>query len=73
MRPDVRVLLSSGFSEQDAFERFAEDGPAGFIQKPYVADDLTEKLREVIHARTGRATAASSELPHRRDERSPTA
>ena len=33
--PDVRVVLSSGYSEDEIRERFAERGFAGFIQKPY--------------------------------------
>jgi len=34
MNPVVRVLLTSGYNEQDSTNRFAGKGPAGFIQKP---------------------------------------
>ncbi len=43
--PDIRVILSSGFNEQDATSRFAGSGLAGFIQKPYELDQLRDALR----------------------------
>ncbi|MEJ5221786.1 MAG: PAS domain S-box protein, partial [Tepidiforma sp.] len=46
--PRVRVLLTSGYNEQDATERFAGKGLAGFIQKPYRPLDLLEKVREAL-------------------------
>jgi len=49
--PDVRVVLSSGYSEQDAIQRFSTPGLAGFIQKPYRAEALIGKLRGVIASR----------------------
>ena len=46
--PDVLVIMSSGYSEQDVTGRFAGKGLAGFIQKPYQLKSLEEKLREVL-------------------------
>jgi DNA-binding NtrC family response regulator len=34
IRPDVRVLLCSGYNEVEAVPRFTGKGLAGFIQKP---------------------------------------
>ena len=48
IRPDVRVILTSGFSQQDTMARFGASGLAGFIQKPYRPDELLDKLREVL-------------------------
>ena len=48
VRPQVRVLLSSGYNEVEAVQRFAGKGLAGFIQKPYTAAGLAEKVKEVI-------------------------
>ena len=45
---DVRVILSSGFSEEEVTERFAGQGLAGFIQKPYRSATLKAKLRDVL-------------------------
>jgi DNA-binding NarL/FixJ family response regulator len=43
--PDIRVLVSSGYSEDAAAEQFSQLGLAGFIQKPYRHDTLIAKLR----------------------------
>ena len=50
IRPDARVLLMSGFNEQEAIARFAGKGLAGFIQKPFNISALSEKLQQVIPA-----------------------
>ncbi|MEZ6184346.1 MAG: response regulator [Planctomycetota bacterium] len=46
--PDVRVVLSSGYTEQDATHRFVGRGLAGFIQKPYRLDTLEKILRRIL-------------------------
>jgi PAS domain S-box-containing protein len=48
LHPGVVVILCSGYNEQDATQRFAGKGLAGFIQKPYRSDGLRAKLREVL-------------------------
>jgi CheY-like chemotaxis protein len=48
IRPDARVILTSGYNEQDATNRFAGKGLAGFLQKPFKPDVLYEKLMTVI-------------------------
>jgi PAS domain S-box-containing protein len=48
IRPDVRVVLSSGYGEQEAAERFAGAGLGAFIQKPYQPQSLVETLRRVL-------------------------
>ena len=40
IRPDVRVILSSGYNEQEAGKRFSGKGLAGFVQKPYRQSEL---------------------------------
>jgi PAS domain S-box-containing protein len=45
--PEVRVVLSSGFNEVEAIRRFEGRGLAGFIQKPYTAAALAEKIAAV--------------------------
>jgi PAS domain S-box-containing protein len=46
--PDVIVVLSSGYNEQDLIDRFAGEGMAGFIQKPYVLSKLRDRLVAVL-------------------------
>jgi PAS domain S-box-containing protein len=45
---DVRVVLSSGYNEQEVTQRFVGQGLAGFIQKPYQVETLKERLRAVL-------------------------
>ncbi len=52
LRPGVKVILSSGYNEQDIFSRFAGKGLAGFVQKPYTSEELLAKIREALQ-RTG--------------------
>jgi PAS domain S-box-containing protein len=40
--PDVRVVMSSGYTEEEIGSRFAGEGLAGFVQKPYTLDHLKE-------------------------------
>ncbi|HWD98490.1 MAG TPA: response regulator, partial [Bryobacteraceae bacterium] len=47
IRPDVRVLATSGYSEAEAFSRFGDEID-GFIQKPYKAAKLAEKVHEIL-------------------------
>ena len=44
VRPDVRVVLASGYAEQDATERFDGMGLTGFIQKPFRLQELKDML-----------------------------
>jgi PAS domain S-box-containing protein len=44
IRSDVRVIISSGFSEEDMKEQFAEEMPAGFIHKPFKLEILRYKI-----------------------------
>jgi len=44
INPKVRVLISSGCSEQEAMLRFKREQVAGFIKKPYSADALVSVI-----------------------------
>jgi PAS domain S-box-containing protein len=46
--PSVRVVLTSGYNEQDATTRFVGKGLAGFIQKPYRPADLIERVNALL-------------------------
>ena len=47
IQPEVKVLLSSGYNEQDATSEFAGRGLAGFVQKPYRLKSLLEMVSRV--------------------------
>ena len=48
INPDVRVLLMSGFNENEAISRFNGKGLAGFVQKPFEAEQLESKVNEAL-------------------------
>jgi PAS domain S-box-containing protein len=48
LKPDVRVLMSSGFNEQEVTRKFDGTGLSGFIQKPYNIMEVSKKLYEII-------------------------
>jgi len=50
LRPQARVVLSSGRSEEDTRSRIAAGGDVGFIQKPYGPAQLVEALRAALAA-----------------------
>jgi CheY-like chemotaxis protein len=51
MRPEIPVLLSSGYSEAEAMRRFVGRGLAGFLQKPYLPETLSANLRQALPRR----------------------
>ena len=48
LRPDVKVILCSGYDEHEATRRFTSEGLAGFIQKPYILRDLSSMIAQVL-------------------------
>jgi PAS domain S-box-containing protein len=48
LRPDVRVLLMSGYAEQEVMTRFEGKGLAGFLQKPFQLPTLLAKVRQAL-------------------------
>ena len=62
LQSDIPVVLSSGYNEADATRRFTGKGLAGFIQKPYAAAGLAEKIKIALELRAAarcRARGAS--------------
>jgi PAS domain S-box-containing protein len=49
IRPGVPVIGSSGYSESVAKERFGGQGLASFLQKPYSARVLADRVKRVMH------------------------
>jgi PAS domain S-box-containing protein len=48
LKPDVKVIMSSGFNQQEITEKFVGKGLAGFIQKPYRMTVLKEALKDML-------------------------
>jgi signal transduction histidine kinase/CheY-like chemotaxis protein len=50
IRPDARIIVSSGYTESDAIQHFAGSAPSAFIQKPYQPNALSQRIAEVIES-----------------------
>jgi len=47
VRPELPILMMSGYTEEDVTPQFGKAGPGatGFIQKPFMAEELIAVLR----------------------------
>lgn len=59
IKPDLPVLLTSGFREHDVMRRFLDRRPIGFLQKPF---DFAEVISR-IEAALGTVLDSSRSLP----------
>ena len=50
-RPEIRVLFMSGYTDDDIVRRGLLQPGAPFLQKPFVAADLSRKVRDVLDGR----------------------
>jgi CheY-like chemotaxis protein len=48
IQPDVAIVISSGYSEQTARERFGASAVEAFIQKPYTGVELVQKIQAAL-------------------------
>jgi two-component system, cell cycle sensor histidine kinase and response regulator CckA len=48
IKPDVKILLSSGYSIDGEASEILKRGCDGFIQKPFNIKALSQKLRKII-------------------------
>jgi two-component system, cell cycle sensor histidine kinase and response regulator CckA len=48
INPEVRVIVSSGYSHENAISNYSDYGFKACIIKPYIMDDLSEVLNDVM-------------------------
>jgi signal transduction histidine kinase len=48
IRPDLPIILSSGYDEVEASRRFVSKGLAGFLQKPFTTTDLVRCIAKAL-------------------------
>jgi PAS domain S-box-containing protein len=55
MKPDLPILMMSGYTEQVVAPQFNNSGPGttGFLQKPFLAEDLIAVLRRFAESASG--------------------
>jgi CheY-like chemotaxis protein len=51
--PNLKIVLTSGYPEEDARAAFPPSAVAGFLQKPYTVAALLEKVDEALHGGGG--------------------
>ncbi len=48
LRPDIRVIFTSGYTRDVFLDKGIGDGDLDFLQKPILPDVLLKKVREVL-------------------------
>lgn len=48
VRDDVRVVMMSGFNEQEVISQFSGKGLVGFLQKPFLFETLNDTVRKAL-------------------------
>jgi FixJ family two-component response regulator len=47
-RPDLRILFASGYSEDSLIRVGAREGRIPYLDKPFTAETLLERVRQVL-------------------------
>jgi DNA-binding response OmpR family regulator len=50
IRSDVRVLISSGYGQEEYFHEMFDAGAVGFLKKPFLHSELINKVDEALNA-----------------------
>ena len=48
LRPDLPIIMSSGFTKDELIEDITQDGAAGFLKKPYGREALARALARAL-------------------------
>jgi PAS domain S-box-containing protein len=48
IRPDIKIILCSGYSRDRSITELLDMGVSGFLQKPFTVNDLCEKIDDVL-------------------------
>jgi DNA-binding NtrC family response regulator len=61
MNPEVRAVLSTGFSMDGAVQEIMKEGITGFIQKPYRLEQLSRVVAKALERGPGPSPASHPE------------
>lgn len=59
IKPDVKVLLATGFNEEELSKRILCDPPSGFIRKPYSMAIIKSELQKLMPNKTQPGNSSS--------------
>ena len=48
LKPDIRVLMCSGYSMNESIQTFLDQGCRGFLQKPFSIGKLSKTIKNVL-------------------------
>jgi DNA-binding NarL/FixJ family response regulator len=48
LKPDLKVLVASGYALDNSVEEMLQRGAHGYIQKPYSLDNIAAKIRQAM-------------------------
>lgn len=60
IRPDVAVMICTGFIQNDRLERLMSAGLSGFLRKPFAPDEIASQVRSILESAKYRGAAAAS-------------
>ena len=64
IRPDMPVVMCTGFIQQDRLQRLMASGLAGFLRKPLAPDELVGHIRSTLASvKYGRERVSTHSLP----------
>ena len=49
-RPDVRVIYTSGYTDDETVRHGVREAETAFLQKPFTPEQLGRRIREVLDA-----------------------
>jgi len=61
IRPNLRVLFMSGYTNADVAHVKMLKRLSGFLPKPFTADDLRQTVRQALNASVHHSTAAGAD------------
>jgi CheY-like chemotaxis protein len=62
MDPQIKVILSTGYSLMGQAKLIMARGCSGFIQKPFRIEELSQKVREVLDHNNGQVNVSETNL-----------
>ncbi len=63
LNPDLKVVISSGYSEHDHIAEAEKEGAAGFLQKPFTMDKLLRIVEVSLGSASGSPFSPLQEVP----------